>query len=166
MRRLMKQKISLFSHPIPLRIIGMNTINVEENTNFRTYLGLPISHKRPTRAKVQFVVDKVRSSLASWKTRILSRAGRLCLISSTLYTIPAYYMLATMLPKSTLKDLNSICNNFLWVEEGGRKKLNLINKHTTFLPKDRGGLSIYPKPNPYEPCLRGQACVEDRPRPS
>ena len=90
------------------------------------YLGLPISHKRPSRAQVQFVIDKVRAKLANWKFHYLSKAGRLCLISSTLSTIPAYYyMQAVMLPTSTLRDLDRVCNNFLWKEEEGNAKLHL-----------------------------------------
>ena len=89
------------------------TLNIEENQNLGVYMGLPISHKRPTCSQVQFIVDKVRARLATWKTKFLSRAGRLCLISSILSTIPAYYMQAFALPVSTLKDLDSICNNFL-----------------------------------------------------
>lgn len=106
------------------------------------YLGLPISHKRPSRNQVQFIVDKVRTRLATWKTKFLSKAGRMTLISSTLSAIPAYYMQATFLPSSTLQDIDSICNNFLWGEEGGKKKIHLVNKQTTFLAKNQGGLGI------------------------
>ena len=62
----------------------METLNVQETKNLGEYLGLPISHKRPSRSQVQFIVDKVRSRLANWKTKFLSKAGRPCLISSTL----------------------------------------------------------------------------------
>lgn len=51
-------------------------------------------------------------------------------------------MQATMLPMSTLKDLDNICNNFLWGEEEGRKKLHLINKPPTFLCKTSGDMGI------------------------
>ena len=87
-------------------------------------------------------MDKVRARLANWKTKFLSKAGRLCLISSTLETIPAYYMQATSLPATILNDLDTICNNFLWGEEGGKKKIHLVNKQTTLLPKNHDGLGI------------------------
>lgn len=39
------------------------TLKIEENSNVGIYLGLPISHKRPKRAKVLilFIVEKVRT---------------------------------------------------------------------------------------------------------
>lgn len=120
----------------------IETLNIEESKDLGMYLGLPISHKRPTRNQVQFIVDKVRSRLANWKTKFLSKAGRMTLISSTLLAIPAYYMQAISLPTSTLHDIDSICNNFLWGEEGGKKKIHLVNKQSIFLPKNQGGLGI------------------------
>lgn len=113
--------------PTEHKHLFMETLNVEETTNLGTYLGLPISHKLPSRSQVQFIVEKVRARLANWKTKFLSKASRMCLISSTLSTIPTYYMQATSLPASTLNDLDSICNNFLWGEEGG-KKIHLVSK--------------------------------------
>lgn len=106
------------------------------------YLGLPISHKRPRRGEVQFMVDKVRSRLANWKTKFLSRVGRAVLINSTLNTIPNYYMQANFFPSTTLSDLDRICNNFLWGEKDGKNRMHLVAKETTFLPKSLGGLGI------------------------
>ena len=91
---------------------------------------------------MEFVVDKVRKRLASWKTNFLSRAGRLVLISSTLNTIPSYYMQANYFPVATLVELDKICNNFLWGETEGRNRMHLVSKDNTFLPKKLGGLGI------------------------
>lgn len=134
----------IFSPNTPLehKELFQQTLNIEENQDLGMYLGLPLSHKRPTRKQVQFVVDKVKAKLANWKTKYLSRAGRLCLISSTLATIPAYYMQATFLPSATLKDLDRVCNNFLWGEEEGKRKIHLVGKNRTFKPKEWGGLGI------------------------
>lgn len=51
-----------------------DTLNVRESENLGMYLGIPISHKKPNRKDVQFIVDKVRSRLANWKAKFLSRA--------------------------------------------------------------------------------------------
>ena len=128
--------------PNECRELFQETLNVKESVDLGTYLGLPISHKRPSRSQVQFVVEKVRTKLAKWQTKYLSKAGRLCLISSTLSAIPAYYMQASCLPTQTLKDLDRVCNNFLWGEEQNQKKIHLVNRQTTFRPKDQGGLGI------------------------
>lgn len=79
------------------------------------------------------MVDKVRKRLANWKTHFLSKAGRIVLIESTLNSIPLY-----LLPKATLNELDQICNNFLW----GGKKMHLVGKDHTFLPKEKGGLGL------------------------
>lgn len=119
------------------------TIKVERSENLGLYLGLPLSHKRPKKRDVQFVIEKVRKRLASWKTNYLSRAGRLTLISSTLNTIPSYYMQATCFPVASLVELDRICNNFLWGETEGKNHMHLVSKEATFLlPKNLGGLGI------------------------
>ena len=127
---------------IEYKQLFQETIHVNENNSLGTYLGLPLSHKRPSRTQVQFVIEKVRNKLAKWKTRFLSKAGRLCLIKSTLSTIPAYYMQATLLPSATLKELDSVCNNFLWGGTNEKKKIHLVGKDHTFQPRNRGGLGI------------------------
>lgn len=117
-------------------------MNIEENTNLGMYLGLPLSHKRPSKGDVQFVIDNVKKRLANWKIKYLSKAGRVCLISSTLATIPTYYMQASHLPALTLKELDKTCNNFLWGDEDQKRKIHLVGKDRTFTPKDQGGLGI------------------------
>lgn len=57
-------------------------------------------------------------------------------------TIASYYMQATDLPKAILVELDNICNNFLWGEFEGKKKMHLIENTHTFLPKSMGGLGI------------------------
>lgn len=119
----MKTKVTSFSLP----------------NSLGTHLGLSISHKRPRRREVQFVVEKVRQRLADWNTKFLSRTGRLVLVQSTLKTIRNYFMQTTFLPISTLDELHKICNNFLW--GGGEQAPPCIERNHTFLPMS-GGLYL------------------------
>lgn len=128
--------------PSDLREMFQETIKVEESPNLGQYMGMPISHKRPRRRDLQFVVEKVRKRLANWKSKFLSKAGRLILISSTLNTIPNYYMQTILFPIATLRELDRICNNFLWGENEGKNRLRLVSKEATFLPKSKGGLGV------------------------
>ena len=68
--------------------------------------------------------------------------GKLVLINSTLNSIPAYYLQSQYFPATTLKDLDHTCNDFLWGEKDSKKKIHLVGKDSTFLPKDQGGLGI------------------------
>lgn len=124
------------------KALFQDTIRVKENDNLETYLRLPTTHKISTRSQVQFVVGKARAKLSSWKAKFLSKVGCLCLISSTISTIPAYYMQASMFLISIMKNLDSTCNNFLWGDSNESKKLHLVEREQTFIPKDRGGLGI------------------------
>lgn len=87
-------------------------VTVKESEDLGLYLGMPLSHQRPRKKDVQMVIDKLRKKLANWKTNFLSKAGRLVLIKSTLNTLPTYYMQTTFLPRSTLKEMDKICNDF------------------------------------------------------
>lgn len=41
-----------------------------------------------------------------------------------------------------MHSIDKICNDFLWGDTEGKKRLHLVNRQTTFLPKDMGGLGI------------------------
>ena len=119
-----------------------DTLNVCETKDLGTYLGFPLSHKRPRRKDVQFVVDKVKRKLSLWKSNYLSRAGKLTLIKSTLNSMPAYYLQSQTFPVASIKELDQTCNDFLWGETNSQKRIHLIGKDSTFLPKSQGGLGI------------------------
>lgn len=57
-------------------------------------------------------------------------------------TVAFYYMQAAQLPKSTLKELDKICNDFFWENSEGKKRIHLVGQTHTFLPKHMGGFSL------------------------
>ena len=63
-----------------------------------TYLGLPLSIKAPKKADFFPLVERVQQRLAGWQASMLSIAGRLVLLKSTLSALPLHYMQAFMLP--------------------------------------------------------------------
>ena len=56
------------------------------------YLGFLLLHHRPKKSDFYFIVDKLNQRLASWKGKLLNRAGRLTLARSVLAFIPIYPM--------------------------------------------------------------------------
>ncbi|GKV14797.1 hypothetical protein SLEP1_g25615 [Rubroshorea leprosula] len=107
-----------------------------------TYLGIPISAKKISKGKCQFIIDRVRAKLAGWKSRFLSLAGRVTLTSSVLAAIPNYYMQTMLLPASVHTELDQISRNFIWGSEDNQKKIHLVGWQSVTQPKDLGGLGL------------------------
>lgn len=106
------------------------------------YLGVPLIHKRVTKATFAPVVDKVRKRLANWKGKFLSTIGKTVLIKSVLSSIPYYQMQTSLMPSGALHELEKISRNFLWSQTAESKKLHLIGWETCKQDKDLGGLGI------------------------
>lgn len=68
-----------------------------------------------------------------WKATLLSRVEKLTLINSSMNSIASYYMQATQLPKSTLVELDRICNNDF---------TGMMGQTHSFLLKHKGGIEI------------------------
>lgn len=85
--------------------------------NIGKYLAFPLLSGRVTVLDFAFIVDKVHSRLASWKGRLLSRAGRVTLAKSVLSSMPVYTMHNLWMPESICANLDSCIKQFIW---GGR----------------------------------------------
>lgn len=79
-----------------------------------TYLGLPLAMRKPTKAEIQPILDRLAKKIAGWKPRLLSPDGWLCLIKSTLMALPVHLMSVLQLPKWAIKDIERECRGFLW----------------------------------------------------
>ena len=65
-----------------------------------TYLGFPLGDHMNRCFAWKPVVKKIENRLASWKAKILFRAGRLTLIKSVLNNLPVYFMSMFKMPKT------------------------------------------------------------------
>ncbi|XP_057529705.1 uncharacterized protein LOC130808238 [Amaranthus tricolor] len=108
-----------------------------------TYLGFPLGDNMNKRSAWKPVIDKIQCRLATWKAKILSRAGRLTLIKSVLNSLPVYYMSMFKMPKAIASKIVSIQRSFFW---GGlsenRKGCNRVKWTDIQLPKQMGGLGV------------------------
>lgn len=111
-----------------------SSLGVLATTSLGRYLGVPILHQRVCKTTYQYLVDKVRHKLASWKIRTLSRTTRLVLIKSTLLAIPLYTMQLVAIPKCILNEIGKLCRAFFWGEVGGQRKLHSQIRNS-LLPK-------------------------------
>ncbi|XP_057251472.1 uncharacterized protein LOC125498912 [Beta vulgaris subsp. vulgaris] len=79
-----------------------------------TYLGVPISTSKLKAKDCQSLVEKMVIRIRVWGTRHLSFAARCQLVNSVLMSIHTYWGQLFIIPKSILKEVNSICRCFLW----------------------------------------------------
>jgi hypothetical protein len=64
-----------------------------------SYLGLPLHYKKPTRAMVEPLVQKIGKRLPGWKRNLISRPGRELLVKSFLFAMPTFFMSVFKLPR-------------------------------------------------------------------
>ncbi|CAL9019238.1 unnamed protein product [Prunus brigantina] len=87
--------------------------------NLGKYLGMPLLHSRVTKTTYNNLVDKVHARLASWKSRVLSSAGRATLIHAVTSAIPVFAMQTAKLPMSICDELDNLNRNFFWGGKDG-----------------------------------------------
>ena len=108
-----------------------------------TYLGLPLSIRKPTKAQFQPIILAIHNRIASWKSNLLSYGGRLVLVKSVLSALPLHYAQAFRIPKWVIKHIDQQRRNFLWKGNDRCKPINcLVNWERTCALKQEGGLGI------------------------
>ncbi|KAJ1704421.1 hypothetical protein LUZ63_004200 [Rhynchospora breviuscula] len=108
-----------------------------------TYLGLPLTFTRPSRDLFQGLIEKIDKKLAGWKFKLLSRAGRLTLVTSVLSSIPTFYMSVFRLPSWVIKEIDKRRRSFLWGKSNNNGKgIPLLAWDRVCLPKVVGGLGV------------------------
>jgi len=85
-----------------IETIESNT-GIRRTTSPQRYLGFPMLHGRIGKRDYDFMLDKINHRLASWKNKLLNKAGRLALVKSVVTSIPTYYMQVAWLPSSVLR---------------------------------------------------------------
>lgn len=79
-----------------------------------TYLGVPLNIRRPSRREEQALIDRVAARLPAWKGNLLTLAGRLVLVKSTLSAIPVHISIVTNLSKWGIDSIDRLRRSFLW----------------------------------------------------
>lgn len=106
------------------------------------YLGLDFKLRGKIVSDFQFLVNKLKSKLQSWKSRLLSQANRGTLITSVLQTLPIYTFSCFKVPKTICKRLDSVIINFWWGHEQGVNKLHLVHWDKMCQNRKEGGIGF------------------------
>lgn len=78
------------------------------------YLGLPSLVGRNKRNTFNAIKEKLNKKLASWKEKLLSKAGKEVLIKAVAQAIPTYTISCFKIPDSLCEELTSLIRNFWW----------------------------------------------------
>jgi hypothetical protein len=109
-----------------------------------TYLGIPLTIRRPTTTQLQPVVTKAANMLPTWKSRLMNKAGRLAFVKSVLSAIPIHQLMILAPPKKILKALERIERGFLWEGKAAANRGNChVNWQAVCRPTCYGGLGIH-----------------------
>lgn len=135
---------------VPLNL-DPHQINVTEailgchpTTLLITYLGLPLTINKPNKHLFIPLIQKMEKRLEGWRGKLLSKGGRMQLITSVLSALPIYYMAAFKLPQWMIERLDRIRNQFLWGKSNPDKQgIHLINWELLTTPRQWGGLGIF-----------------------
>ncbi|XP_073360309.1 uncharacterized protein [Aegilops tauschii subsp. strangulata] len=112
-----------------------------------TYLGIPLSVRKPSASSLQPIADKLSKKLASWRAMLLSRGERLALVCHVLSAMPSHILVLLALcrppPPPVLKQINRILREFLWYD---RKETQNghgpVHWQRVCRPLELGGLGI------------------------
>lgn len=106
------------------------------------YLGLPLLHRKLRKSDYSPLLDKITARFNSWTVKYLSFSGRLQLISAVIYSLVNFWFSAFALPKGCLKDIEKLCNRFLWSGDLSKCAAAKVSWSTVCLPKSEGGLGL------------------------
>lgn len=132
-----------FSSGVPRATIEACTsiYNIRSTVALDKYLGFLILKGRVKKSDFEFILEKMRSRLASWKHRFLSKPGRLALASSVLTSIPTYDMQTFWLPQNICSMIDRMTREFLWKGNTG-KGIHLVGWDTITRSKGHEGLGV------------------------
>ena len=91
------------------------------------YLGVPLHHTKLRKQDLHPVIDKIIKSIAGWRGRLLSYAGRLTLLKACLASIPIYLLSIIKFPRWAIDMINSHMGHFLWNNTENHHKYHLAH---------------------------------------
>lgn len=106
------------------------------------YLGVPLFKGKPKKVFLQPIADKVINKLASWKGSLLSFAGRVVLVNSTIQGMLTHSMTFYTWLMSLIRDLERALKRLIWSGETSKNKVVIVAWNNICKPLEEGRLGI------------------------
>lgn len=107
-----------------------------------TYLGIPIFKGKPKKQHLMPTADRIKSKLASWKSSLLSMAGRVQMVKSVIHSMLNHSFLVYAWHVSLIKEVNEWIMNFIWGRDIQNRKFVTVAWHKVCKPLSEGGLGL------------------------
>ena len=111
--------------------------------NLSRYLGFPLLTQGRSGDAYNFIVERVQNKLVGWRTKLLSRAGKLVLVRSAASPIAEYFMQCQALPTKVCEAVDKTIRDFLWGSTKEKRKMHMVKWSIVTLPKELGGLGLH-----------------------
>jgi len=121
----------------------LHTIGFREGCFPFTYLGVPLSPHRLLASQFSPLLHSLELSVQGWIGKHLTFVGRLELLRSVLYGKVQFWLNIFSLLEIVIKQITSICRNFLWTGDVRKSTSILVAWKSVCLPKAEGGLGLF-----------------------
>jgi hypothetical protein len=91
---------------------------IQATNRFNKYLGFKMFYGRVSRQDFNDIYDRISSKLASWKSRLLNKPGRVVLANAVISSLPSYCMQTHWFPQSMCDDIDKTVRRFIWKGTG------------------------------------------------
>ncbi|XP_042990668.1 uncharacterized protein LOC122317666 [Carya illinoinensis] len=144
-QRLNKDKTSIFfssNTREQTKEIVTSIAGIRGTSSYEKYLGLPALVGRGRYQSFKGILDRVQTKLNSWKTKLLSQAGKETLIKAVIQAIPTYSMGIFKLPRQLLIELNKQVRGFWWGQQEKEHKIHWVSWKQMIKSKRSGGFGM------------------------
>ena len=88
------------------------------------------------------IVKKIEDRLTTWKGKLLSMAGRICLLKSVFTSIPLFYLSIFRAPVAMCNRISSIKRRILWAWGKENKAISWVSWENVCKSCEEGGLRV------------------------
>ncbi|XAR60974.1 RNA-directed DNA polymerase [Bertholletia excelsa] len=107
------------------RALGSHEVSRRRKENFTNISSIRFG--RMKKMAFQPIMENIQQRLASWKGKLLNKAGRVCLARSVISSLPIYTMQCLWLPSTACKEIDRMTRNFIWSNNGKDHSFSLLN---------------------------------------